>query len=216
MGDDGDSTSDAGELPDPDADDAPWVDRRSGNGSMSRNEDWVRANARTGAHDGRATTRTTFYGGDVESSGPPQAHRRPGARRTWTQLAPVNDDAYARDISRGGKNFAADKRRWAQTFARQVGASNYQTDETIRIIDTIDLKQYRVARLSAEVVIMGILSLVIDRDVRPAMGDPDSLGRRAVERPQFATLLADLEMDRKKLKDVRVKLREFHGSEILG
>ncbi|WP_172977359.1 hypothetical protein [Halosegnis longus] len=173
---------------------------------MSAQEDWVRSNPRPASHDGRATTRTTFYD-DTHTSGPSMRDRPNHKQKSWTDLAVVNDDAYARDVSRGGQNFAADKRRWVETFAGQLEATSYQKQQAVHVIDNIDMGPYKGARLSSEVVALGVLSMLIDADVR-------DIEYRTVERDAMGVLLSDLNADRDDLRQVR-RLIHKHDYELL-
>lgn len=176
-----------------------WLDSGSGHGSQTSSEDWVRANQRSGSHDGRASTRTTFYPEDASTKGPGQAHRPPSERRSWGDLAKWNDGMYS-DISRGGKNFEADKRRWLDTFAGHLECGQYHRARTQHILENMDMGPFMGARIPVECVILGVLSLVIDRDV-------DEFNKRAIEREEMQQLLDDLELGRRELVRTRHHLR---------
>lgn len=176
-----------------------WLDQRSGNGPQSSSEDWVRANHGPISHDGRASTRTTFYPEDVSTKHPGQAHREQGERRSWSDLAKWNDGMYS-DISRGGKNFEADKKRWLATFAGHLECSEYHRDRASYLLGELDMGPFMGARIPVECVILGVLSMVIDADV-------EIFENRAIERDVMQTLLDDLELDRRALVRTRHHLR---------
>jgi hypothetical protein len=178
-----------------------WTDIRAGHGAQSQQEDWVRENGAPETNDGRSITRTTFYPGDADQQGPGQAHRDPADRTDWQRLATINDGAYAKDRSRGAQNFRADKRRWLQTIANQIGATDHQHDRARWVLERMDFGPYQGARYPVEMVALGILSLLIDMEAR-------SLETRAIEREEVTMILEDLEHDRRDLIDVRNKLRE--------
>lgn len=175
--------------------DGHWIDDRAGHGALSSTEDWVRNNDRPASNDGRSTTETTFYD-DTYTKGPGQKHRPRHKRKSWQDLAIVNDGAYAIDESRGGQNFAADKKRWVQTFASKLQATPYQTEHAEYVIERMEMGPYQGARMSSEIVILGVLSLLIDADV-------EQMEDRAVERAAMGDLLADLECARPDLTQAR-------------
>lgn len=179
---------------------AHHIARSGGDGARSATEEWVAQHARPASNDGRSPTRTTFYAHDVDSIGPGQLHRDPEDRRSWGSLAKWQDGVQS-DISRGGQNWQADKDRWFDTFASHLEATDRQEDRARHIVDTIDIGPFQGAHIQMESVILGALSLAIDEDAT-------ALPQRAVERDAFATLQADIGMDRADLRDVRQKLRK--------
>lgn len=180
------------------------VDDEMGSASMSSQEDWVRANSRPPDHDGRAPTRTYFDPRDVREQYPGgMKHRDPAERRSWTSLAKWQDGANS-DISRGGQNWWADKQRWVDTFSDLIGATHYHRDRTKYILEKLDMTPYRSARIPAELVIVGILSLLIDADVT-------DFECRALRRDGTKELLADLDSNVSEYEQVRKLLRAHDG-----
>jgi hypothetical protein len=175
------------------------ISRSGGDGARSATEEWVHQHSRPESNDGRSPTRTTFYASDTDSIGPGQQHRDPSDRTSWSKLAKWQDGVQS-DISRGGQNWAADKERWFDTFASHIEATDRQEKRARHIVESVSMDPFKGARIPIENVIAGALSLAVDEDAQ-------SLDSRAVERERFIELLADLEMDRADLRDVRRKLR---------
>lgn len=175
------------------------TDMTSGHGSRTRQTDWSVQEQRNPSNDGRSHTRTTFYADTVESRGPGQKHRDPQNRRSWESLAKWNDGVQS-DKSRGSQNWEADKYRWVETFAGQVDATDTQRERTHFIINNISLTPFQAAHIQTEAVILGALSLALNRDVR-------DIEYRAVNREPFQALMDDLDVDRSDLVDIRTKIR---------
>jgi hypothetical protein len=176
------------------------TDNSSGHGSRTRKTDWSINHDRSPSNDGRSHTRTTFYADTVDSRGPGQKHRDPENRRSWESLAKWNDGVQS-DKSRGSQNWNADKYRWVETFAGHVDASKTQCDRTHYIMNTISLRPFQAAHIQTEAVILGALSLALNRDVR-------DIEHRAVKRDTFQELMDDLDVDRSDLVDIRNKIRD--------
>lgn len=132
-----------------------------------------------------------------QKSGPSQT---PDKVRTWKDLAGWNDGMFS-DISRGGQNFKADKLRWIDTFAGQLECSPHQRDRVEWMLDRIDMAPFQGARIPVENVILGLLSLAIDRDAR-------AFENRAIERDDMQSLMVDLGMERTDLVQIRKLLHK--------
>jgi len=186
-----------------------FVDARSGSGSLTSTGDWVRSNAREPLNDGRSPTRTYFDARDVNGSVPHWQHARSKRdQRSWEEMAHWQDGAHS-DISRGGQNWHADKRRWVQTFGTRMGAKEYHVQRALNIIEHLELSTYKCRNsskttINAEIVIVGVLSLLIDADIT-------CFENRALKRPGTAQLLDDLETDVGTYETVRTLLRQEDG-----
>lgn len=180
------------------ADDA-LIDRRPGCGSLTIQEAFIRSNSRPIEHDGRAITRTTFYQIDGDESGPSQLHRDRSKRRSWEQLAKVNDGMYSNGQS--SRVFEADKRRWARTFTSQLECTSAQTEQTMHLVEILDMSPFAGARTSSEKVILGCISLIVDTDTR----DFDNW---IVNRDDFRDLMDDIGMDMDELWSTRELIRD--------
>ena len=176
------------------------VDSGPSSGSLSDTEDWMRANARPAQNDGRSPTRTTFYANDTDSHGPGQKHRDPSDRRSWASLA-TWQDGVGSDISRGSQNWWADKQRWTETFGDLIGASEFHVERTKFVLEELDMTPYKSAHTTAEVVILGILSLLVDSDV-------NDFENRALAREGTRELMDDLEIGVDEYEDVRRLIRK--------
>lgn len=180
------------------------LDSGKGTGSMSSEEDWVRAHHQPIEHDGRSPTRTYFDADDVTQRFPGgQKHRDPGDRRSWKTLSNWQDGVQS-DVSRGGQNWWADKQRWVDTFADRVGATQYHRDRCKYIMKEMDVSPYQSAHTTMEVLIVGILSLLVDADI-------SDFENRALLREGTKQLLEDLDSDIGEYEDVRKKLRKNEG-----
>lgn len=188
----------------PDAD--GWLDDSAGHGPQSSSEDWVRANHAPISNDGRSHTRTTFYPNDVQSFGPGQAHRDPSDRRGWASLVQWNDGVGS-DKSRGSQNWKADKRRWLDTFSGQLESTDYQQERAQYILETMDMGPFIGARLHAEAVILGVLTLTMDADVH-------EFDRRMLNRDELHDLVDDLELETADVRQAR-KLVHRTASELI-
>lgn len=183
------------------------VDTEHGAGALTSTEDWVRANHRPPEHDGRSPTRTYFDPRDVSETYPGgQKWRKMSERRSWATLAKWQDGVQS-DISRGGQNWWADKMRWTDTFGEQLHATDYHVECCKAILEEIELEVYSASRIPVELVIVGILSLLIDSDVR-------DFSNRTLARDNTKPLLEDLEQDVSAYENVRSLLRE-HDKELL-
>lgn len=198
--DDHDETEDTRDLVDEHEHSNGWLDDGSGSGAQSSREDWVRDNHSPISHDGRGLTRTTFYPEDAPTSGPGQAHRETRQKRSWSDLAKWNDGMYS-DISRGGQNFEADKHRWVDTFASQLECTSYQRDRTEWIIERLDMGPFMGARLPVECVILGVLTIVVDAEVR-------NFEDRSVERDDVQELVDNLDLEHEDLMQARRHLHK--------
>lgn len=183
-----------------------------GSTALTATEGWVQTHSREPQNDGRSPTRTYFDPNDVAGRYPGgQQHRDPSERRSWQKLAQWQDGVQS-DISRGAQNWWADKKRWVDMFADQMGATEYHADRCHAILEELDVSEYQPDRIPAELIIVGILSLLIDHDI----SDPDNFDNRALKRGRTEALLDDLEVDVSAYESVRSKLRQRDGEIIFG
>jgi len=186
-----------------------YVDGSNGAGSMTPTEDWVRANSREPSNDGRSPTNTYFDSRDTDSDVPPwQQHRDPEDQRDWETLAHWQDGAHS-DISRGGQNWRADKRRWVQTFGRTMNANEYHIERALYIAERIEINTYTCRNssnltITTELVLLCVLSLLIDADI-------ESFDQRAYVRDGTQQLLSDIEAGVNEYERVRSLLRQEDG-----
>lgn len=180
------------------------LDNGPGAGAYSSKEDWARENARAHPNDGRSPTRTFFRPIDAPGKYPDwQRERSEANKRSWATLAGWQDGVQS-DISRGSQNWQADKERWVQTFGRRLGATTYHIEATIDALDRIDLAIYSARHIPVEHVILGILSLYIDRDIR-------DFDNRTLKRDGAKALLSDLDCTVGGFEQVRSLLRSEHS-----
>jgi len=183
-----------------------------GSTALTATEGWVQTNSREPQNDGRSPTRTYFDPNDVSDRYPGgQHHRDPHERRSWKMLAQWQDGVQS-DISRGAQNWWADKKRWVDIFADQMGATEYHANRCHYILTKLDMSDYQPDRIPAELIIVGILSLLIDHDI----SDPDNFSNRALKRGRTEALLDDLDVDVGAYESVRSKLRQRDGDLIFG
>jgi hypothetical protein len=189
---------------------AKFLDDRPGHAEGDRTDGWIRANARRHPNDGRSNTRTTFYPDDVDSVTPPQKHRAPEDRRSWSDLASWNDGVGEPD--RWRQNSWADKARWAEIFGTQLDASSYLIEETTRIVDLIDA---RAGQYPQEAYVFAVLSLLIDQTVyeraRSPMYEPGHIEHRTLNRENAQRLLDDLDLDTNDIMSVRRHIRKKYA-----
>ena len=188
------------------------VDTGVGSTALTATEGWVQTNSREPQNDGRSPTRTYFDPNDVAGRYPGgQQHRDPSERRSWQTLAQWQDGVQS-DISRGAQNWWADKKRWVDMFADQMGATEYHAERCHHILADLDVSDYQPDRIPAELIIVGILSLLIDHDI----SDPENFSNRALKRGRTEALLDDLDVDVRAYESVRSKLRQRDGDIIFG
>ena len=188
------------------------IDTGVGSTALTATEGWVQTHSREPQNDGRSPTRTYFDPNDVAGRYPGgQRHRDPSERRSWQTLAQWQDGVQS-DISRGAQNWWADKKRWVDMFADQMGATEYHADRCHDILEDLDVSAYQPDRIPAELIIVGILSLLIDHDI----SDPDNFDSRALKRGRTEALLNDLDVDVSAYESVRSKLRQRDGDVIFG
>lgn len=180
--------------------DASQLCRSPGAGSLTKTEAWVASTERAGPHDGRAKTRTTFYGSDVATDGPSQRTRDRSDRRTWERLAMINDGLGSTE--RDMENFQADVRRWVQTFADRLECTDHQTERTQFIIDNLALEDLKQYRFPVEHIILGTISLVVDADIT---ADPESwdINEWIIYDDTFEMLMNDMGLERDDLWTIR-------------
>jgi hypothetical protein len=171
-----------------------------GNGAGSLEYEDGRAPVDSGPNDGRYDTRTTFYYSYNDQKSAEeyrdrhQLHRDPDDRRSWEMLAEWNDGVG--DPGRSRQNYEADVGRWIDTFAGQLGLSDYHRERVEYIINEIELSH---GKITAEQMILGAISLVFDADIE----DPDAIDDRIIYRDTFNELLDSVDMDRADLWTVR-------------
>jgi len=179
------------QRPDPEADEAPWLDRGPGSGSLTWAEAMQDSTARRSPNDGRGATRTTFYS-DSDTS-------PPNIDRTWEELAALNDDMYHPD--RGKQNHQSDKDRIIEIFTSNLECTSYQRDRVAWIIEDLGNLRDLLPTVSIEEIVLGTISLVVDEET----SDFDNW---IVRRGTFRTLMEDLDMKVDKLWTIRRKVRE--------
>lgn len=177
------------------------LDRSKKSGASSWVENTMDEESWGTSNDGRSDTSTTFYYWESNDRGrnKHQLHRRPRDRSGWSRLSTLNDGVG--EPNRAQKNFEADVRRWARTFAGQLDVTPYQKERTEYVIEHVDLELFGPYRFSSEMVILGILSLVVDKET----ADIDNW---IVYRDDFEGLMDDIGMDRSDLWTIRQILKE--------
>jgi hypothetical protein len=108
------------------------------------------------------------------------------------------------DISRGSQNWSADKTRWIDTFATQMGATQRHEERTERAMEQLDLNKYSARHIPVEHIIVGVLSLYIDEEIT-------SFDNRALERDGVRALIEDLECSISEYESIRSLLRTEDG-----
>lgn len=177
------------------------IDDGQGAAAMSSTEDWVRANHQPLDHDGRSPTRTYFDPRDVREQYPGgQKHRDPEDRRSWSILAGWQDGVQS-DVSRGGQNWWADKQRWVDTFADQIGATSHHQDRCKYILKEMDITPYQSGHVEIEVLIVCILSLLVDNQI-------NDFTNRTLARDGTKELLDDLNSDVNEYEHVRSQIKK--------
>ena len=183
------------------------VNTQGGSTALSGTEAWVQENSREPHNDGRSPTRTYFNPNDTAETFPGgQKHRAPEDRRSWGTLAQWQDGVQS-DISRGSQNWWADKQRWVDIFGDQMGATEYHMDRCKDVLENIEISEYQPDRIPAELIIIGILSLLIDDDIT----DPSNFGNRALKRGNTEQLLADIDASVADYQSARSKLQQRDG-----
>lgn len=161
-------------------------------------------------NDGRSLTETTFY--YTQDDTDPyhlrdydrhQLHREPEDRTSWEDLSKKNDGVGT--PGRKGRNNDSDARRWAQTFAGQIGLTPYQTERLVYIIDGMMFTDYRP--YSAEKIILATLSLVVDVDAYRDLEDFE-IGDWIIYQDDFQSLMDDIDMNRDELWSIRRQIRD--------
>ena len=183
------------------------VDTQAGSTALSGTEAWVQTNSRDPHNDGRSHTRTYFNANDVTERFPGgQQHRDPSDRRSWATLAQWQDGVQS-DISRGSQNWWADKKRWVNTFAGKMGATEYHEQRCQHVIDEMELTDYQPDRIPAELLIIAVLSLLIDHDI----DNPDNFDNRALKRGETEQLLSDIDASVTDYQNARSKIQQRDG-----
>lgn len=189
------------------------INRDPGSGSLTREQGWVVETEAEGMNDGRYDTRTTFYSWDTDTVGPSQRDRPPEKQRTWAELAKWNDGMWEPD--RSVQNFDADVRRWTQTFCNQLELPNYQYERVQYVVNDIDLTEFRSNRFSAEKIILGVISLVVDSET--TTDDPEGwdLENWIVYDDSFEKLMIAVDMaeDGEPKRDTLWEIRKIVHSE---
>lgn len=185
-------TEEASSPIDPRAESNESLDRQKGSGSLTREEGWVAETEIEGMNDGRYDTRTTFYSWEAEGDGPPQKERDPSDRRSWSDLAKWNDGMWEPD--RSVQNFDADVRRWTQTFCNYLDLPSYQYDRVQYVMNDVDLTEFRPNGFSAEKVILGVISLVVDTETDEEDIDEWDIEEWIVYDDDFESLMIDVGM----------------------
>lgn len=195
--------SDGDEFVDAIVDEEQEIDRGLGSGSLSREDAWAAkvSSRHGGPNDGRYETRTTFFARDAETKGPSQLHRDPSERRSWDDLAQWNDGLW--DPGRSQANFEADVRRWVETFCTHLCLPEYQAERVSYVVDDVSLGDFKHRQLSAEMVILAVISLVVDVEVDADTADDWTIDDWIVYDDDFVDLMDDVEMDRSDLWPAR-------------
>jgi hypothetical protein len=184
----------------PDEDQEPTLDesettinRDPGSGSLSQQEAWVAETELDGMNDGRYDTRTMFYGWESDTKGPSQLHRDPSDRRSWSDLSKWNDGMWEPD--REIQNFNADVRRWTQTFCNQLDIPSYQYQRVEYIVQDVDLSYLQKHCLSAEHVILGAISLVVDAESDVSDQESWDFDDWIIYSDEFRDMMDNIEME---------------------
>lgn len=138
------------------------------------------------SNDGRSKNHTFFY---VQELGTNNPH----IVRKWYRMLRLQDGVGEQD--RKQQNRRADRERWARTFCSKVDMTPYQTEEVVWICDHISFRGF--GPWPAEVVILGIMSLVAGRD-----------GRIMEDDPSYQRLMLDMEVTEGSLIGIRNTVRD--------
>lgn len=136
-------------------------------------------------NDGRSHNHTFFYVQELDS-------KDPHTIRKWYRMLRLQDGVGEQD--RKQQNRKADRERWARTFCSKVDLTPYQTEEVVWTCANISFRGF--GPWPAEVVILGIMSLVAGRD-----------GRILEEEPEFQGLMIDMEVTEGSLIGIRNTVR---------
>jgi len=184
------------------------LDRGHGAGAATETEDWMKANNRSGPHDGRAHTRTTFYPEDVDTIGPGQRARDTTDQRSWGDLATWNDGAHSDRNDRKKRNKEADYRRWLEAFVGQLDATDLQHDRAQWLLDRIDRTAHaRGANVKSEVVLLAVLTLSMDVDVTVESG-------RTLARDDVDALIEDINSSKSDVFRCRRWIKDAYGERV--
>ena len=113
------------------------------------------------------------------------------------------------DGSRKQQNFDADVRRWIDTFCNFLNCTDLQRDRVELIItDQIELEEFSYQRLSAEKVILGTISMVVDEDMSVEDIEEFDIDDWIIHRDDFRTLMDDIEMDSDELWQIRKQIQK--------
>jgi hypothetical protein len=153
-----------------------------GDGAASSLDELIDKNAII-ENDGRSDTRTFYYVQDVDED----------ERKRFSRMLKWQDGVG--DKNRRSANAAADKRRWIDAFGTQLGCTPLQKETAKQITASMNFKYF--GNYSSEKVILGIISLVCERDERFIRHEP-----------AFQRLMESVELDQSGLRTCRRMVRE--------
>lgn len=170
-----------------------WLNREPTSGARSE-ESYFNDRAAFQPNDGRGETRTMVGA--------------PGDEGYDSDLARLNDDY--RVPERAQQNFEADKARFTQTFANQIGCTSYQTDRAVHIVENVELRPFAAGHRTTEMVALGVISLVVDEDMEAQAGEVGgfSLDDWVIYSDTFQSLMENVEMEMSDLWSIRRTLME--------
>lgn len=134
-------------------------------------------------NDGRSDTRTFYYVQDVDDN----------EQKRFARMLKWQDGVG--DKNRRSANAAADKRRWIDAFGTQLDCTPLQKETAKEITESMNFKYF--GNYSSEKVILGIISLVCERDERFIRHE------RA-----FQELMESVKLDQSGLRTCRRMVRE--------
>ena len=172
------------------------LDRGSGNGSRSGQEDWIDENT-TAKKNRWSQSQTTFYPDDA----PPQLQQRYKRLKEW------HDDKWSSNRKHDIKQamILAD----AETFCDVLDLNGYETDRVMHVVEESDISSNNFGGKPYEKILVAICTLVSDEQT-------DNFDERVIYHKNFQDLLAHVNMDRGEHKRLRQSVRErtaFKASE---
>lgn len=154
----------------------------AGDGASSSLDELIDKNAVI-ENDGRSITRTFYYIQDVDND----------KRDQYQRMLKMQDGVG--DTTRSVKNAQADKRRWVDAFGSRLDCTDHQREQAKELIKEMNFKFF--GNYSSEKVILGIMSLICERD-----------GRFIRHEPAFQRLMQSVELDYDGLRTTRRMVRE--------
>lgn len=161
------------------------LDLGKGSGASSSLEDHMQENF-VSENDGRSKGSTFFYAGEG-------SYGSKAKEQQYYRLAKLNDGMYESD--RAVQNRKADRERWVRTFCSQCELTRYQTEETLRLVESLNMQRF--GPYPTEKIILGVMTIVCEYDYRPLD-----------EEPMFLIIMEDMEVSPKLLKRLREIIRK--------